>query len=139
MVFTLINKILSFSTSPKNVDSSLDPSLVPSPKTEKKTEKKTVFDDNMKQFKIIITGDGGVGKTSYVSAIILYTFTPNFALTVDDDQKPKKHLGIIVSTSLLLGFSAALIYLLQFIRNSKPSAEVDFQKLDRRTIVGNSI
>jgi len=77
--------------------------------------------------------------TSIISAIILYTFTPNFALTVDDDQKPKKHLGIIVSTSLLLGFSAALIYLLQFIRNSKPSAEVDFQKLDRRTIVGNSI
>jgi len=75
--------------------------------------------------------------TTIVSAISLYMFTPNFALTIDDDQKPKKHLGIIFSTSLLLGFSAALFYLLQFVRNSKPSSEENFQKLDRRTIVGN--
>ena len=86
MVFTLINKILSFSTSPKNVDSSLDPSLVPSPKTEKKTEKKTVFDDNMKQFKIIITGDGGVGKTSYVNKLgndsFYRTYIPTMGVNV---------------------------------------------------------
>lgn len=74
-----------------------------------------------------------------ISAIALYMFTPKFALTVDDDQKPKKHLGIIISTSLLLGFSAALIYLLQFIRNPKTSSEVNLSNLDRSTIVGNFI
>lgn len=79
--------------------------------------------------------------TTILVFIAMYMYTPKFAMTIDDNEEntPKKHLGIILATSLLLGFTASFFYILQFITLRKATTEVNLTNVDRKTIVGNFI
>lgn len=78
--------------------------------------------------------------TSILVFIGMYIYTPKFAMTInEDDDEPQKHYGIILATSLLLGFTVAFLYILQFINQRKVDPGVNLSTTDRKTVVGNFI